>query len=390
MIHRLFLFAAKLVSILLIPVSSFIDKMLRNVQYCPNCYETFNLPEFICPSCGKTHKQLVPGRCGVLFVRCACNNVFLPCASFTGRSRLKSKCPSCTGELAAANAKHFSLALIGGDNVGKTAFMAAFSNIYITAARYKHKYRHNVIIEGKPETYFKELDDMFNSGVTALDTESRTYSIIHKRGKTVTDNMVFYKTFAGYVMLDKYQRSPKYFGFCDGIILMIDPLCVQSVKNELAKDKKPGADSYSPDDTNELVVQFIHQYNTICGFASGVMSSVPVVLLINKADIEAVNKEIGNTAIQALYSENPSAYNNDVSAARDQLCRTYLTKIGLINVLNNIDATFTNVGFFPVSAIGHKAQKGKAFEPAGVIEPIALLAKKRHSRLAGVLSGGIH
>jgi GTPase SAR1 family protein len=385
MLHRLLLFVTKLITYAFIPVSYTIDKVIRKAQYCPHCYETFNLPEFVCPSCGKVHKQLIPGKCGVLFVRCACNKTFLPCASFTGRSRLAPQCPACTGELAAANAKHFSLVLIGGDNVGKTAFIAAFSNLYASAVRH----RHTLTIEGKPEHYFFELNDMFSSGVTPLDTESRTYSIIHQYGKIQTDNLVFYKTFAEYIMSEKYSRSPKYFRFCDGIILMIDPLCAQSVKKELAQDENSvDAASHSPDDTNELVVQFIYQYNTVCGSASGAMSTVPVAVLINKADIESVKREIGRDAIQTLYNENPSAYSNNEAAARDQICRDYLAKIGLTNVLNNIEATFTNVSFFPVSAIGHKAEKGKAFAPVGIMEPVAWIAKKRHSRLTGLLLSG--
>ena len=385
MLHRLLLFATKLITYAFIPVSYTIDKVIRKAQYCPHCYETFNLPEFTCPSCGKVHKQLIPGKCGVLFVRCACNKTFLPCASFTGRSRLAPQCPACTRELAAANAKHFSLVLIGGDNVGKTAFIAAFSNLYASAVRHKH----TLTIEGKPEHYFYELNDMFSSGVTPLDTESRTYSIIHQYGKIQTDNLVFYKTFAEYIMSEKYSRSPKYFRFCDGIILMIDPLCAQPVKKELTQDENSVyASSYSPDDTNELVVQFIYQYNTVCGSASGAMSNVPVAVLITKTDIESVKREVGWDAIQTLYNENPSAYNNSESTARDQICREYMAKIGLTNVLNNIEATFTNVSFFPVSAIGHKAEKGKAFAPVGVIEPVAWIAKKRHSRLAGLLLSG--
>jgi len=386
LIHSFILLVLKWVSYLLIPISLSIDKAIRKIQHCPHCYETFNLPEFICPSCGRVHKMLIPGKCGVLFARCACSKKFLACTSFTGRSRLASRCPNCSGELAAANPKHFSIALMGGDDVGKTAFITAFANLYVNVAKYKHKYKFDVTIEGKPENYFKELDNIFNSGDTVLDTESRTYSIVHKRWKIETDNLVFYKTFAEYVMSEKYLRSPKYFGYCDGIILIIDPLCVKSVKKEI----NIGATSYSPDDTNEMVVQFIRQFNTICGSASGALSSVPVAVLINKTDIEAVNNEIGMSKIRAMYSENPSAYNNSESFARDQICREYLAKVGLINVLNNLEAAFVNVSFFPVSAIGHIASKGKAFTPVGVMEPVAWIAKKRHSRLTNLISSSIN
>jgi len=382
LLQGLLLLITKLISYLLIPVSKIIDKVIRKTQYCPHCYETFYLPEFICPSCGKVHKQLIPGNCGVLFVRCACNRVFLPCTSFTGRSFLASRCPSCSGELPAANAKHFSITVIGGNNAGKTAFISALSNLYKSMI----KHRRFLTIEGKPNNYFNELHDLYHSGKTAADNESRTYSIIHKYGKMATDNLVLYDTLARYVISDSFPRSPKYFGFCNGIILMIDPLSVQAVQKEY-KDESGIETRYDlSDDTNQMVVQFIHQYNTICGFSTGIMSSIPVAVLINKVDIEIVKREIGMDRIKALYGENPSMYNNNENDAKDQICREYLTKIGLINVLNNIEAIFTNVSFFPVSAAGHAPKEGKAFAPVGVMEPVAWIAKKGHSRIAGLLS----
>jgi len=385
MLHRLILFVTKIITRLFIPVSYIIDKFFRETQYCPHCYETFNIPDFICPACGMAHKRLIPGNCGVLFARCACNNTFLPCVTFTGRSRLASECPACKGKLDAANARHFSIAVIGGNNSGKTAFIAALSNLYAALAGC----RRSLAIEMKPDDCFNELNNMFSSGSTSADSESSTYNIIHKHGKIERDNFVLYDTIAKYIISDTFPHSPKYFGFCDGIILMIDPLSVQSVQGELVKDGNSAEMSYSSDDTNKLVIQFIHQYNMICGLTTGIMSNIPVAILINKADIEAVNREIGPATIQKLYNENPSAYDNNEFTAKDQICRAYLVKIGLINVVNNIEATFTNISFFPVSAIGHTAGKGKAFTPVGVMEPVAWIAKKRHSRLARLLSGGI-
>jgi signal recognition particle receptor subunit beta len=385
LLHSLLLLITKFISFALIPLANIIDKAIRKTQYCPHCYETIYLPKFTCPSCGKVHEQLHPGRCGVLFVRCACNRFFLPCVSFTGRSFLASSCPSCSGELPAANPKHFSIAIIGGNNAGKTAFIAAMSNLY--KAMIKHK--HILDIEGKPDNYFSELYDMYYSGKASADNESRTYTIVHNYWKIKTDNLVLYDTLAKYIVSDSFPRSPKYFRYCNGIILMIDPLSVQHVQKEF-KDKNGIETKYdSSDDTNQMVVQFIHQYNTICGFSTGTMSSIPVAVVINKVDIEIVKREIGMDKIKELYGENPSLYNNDENTAKDQICREYLTKIGLINVLNNIEAIFSNVSFFPVSAAGHALKEGKAFAPIGVMEPIAWIAKKGHSRIARLLSSGV-
>jgi len=381
LLQKLLLFITRMITYVFIPVSNIIDNFIKKTQHCPHCYETFILPEFICPSCGRVHKKLIPGSCGVLFARCACNKVFIPCVSFTWRSRLTARCPSCSSELPAANPKHFSVVLVGGNNAGKTAFIAAFSHLYAVF----NKLKRILTIEGKPDNYFTELKDMFRSGKTAADDESRTYSMIHRYGQLKKDNLVLYDTLAQYVISDSFPRSPKYFGFCDGIILMIDPLSVQSVQNDLKNENVMEVEFDSSDDTNKMVVQFIHKYNTICGFSTGVMSNIPVAVLINKADIEIVKREIGRDKIKTLYDENPSAYKNE-NDAKDQICRAYLTKIGLINVLNNIDAIFSNVSFFSVSAIGHIPVEGKVFTPVGVMEPVVWIAKKRHSRITGLLA----
>ena len=112
------------------------------------------------------------------------------------------------------------------------------------------------------------------------------------------------------------------------------------------------------------------------------MSRVPVAVLINKSDIEVVNREIGWDAINELFNQNPAAYNNKLDIARDQICKEYMLKIGLVNVMNNIEATFSNVSFFPVSAIGHIAEDGVAYTPVGVINPVAWIAKESRSKIA--------
>jgi len=384
LLQKLILFITRMITLVLIPLSNIIDNIIKKTQHCPHCYETFSLPEFICPSCGRVHKKLIPGSCGVLFARCACNKVFIPCVSFTGRSFLDSKCPSCSSELYAANPKHFSITVMGGNNSGKAAFLSSFIHLYKSVINHKRI----LTIEGKPDGYFKEMEEMFHSGIPSDDDESRIYSIIHKYGKMKTDNLVLYDTLPKFIVSDSYPRSPKYFGYSDGIILVIDPLSVQHVQRDFKNEKGVEARDDPSDDTNQMIVQFIHQYNTICGFSTGIMSSIPVAVLINKIDVDIVKREVGMDTIRAKYRENPSAYKN-LNDAKDQICRDYLTKIGLINVVNNIDAIFSNVSIFPVSAAGHAQNEGKTFKPVGVMEPVAWIAKKGHSRIAGLLSSGV-
>jgi len=381
----LFFIITKFITIALIPVANIFDKIIRKTQYCPHCYETFYLPKFVCPSCGKVHEQLLPGRCGILFVRCACNRVFLPSASFTGRSFLDSKCPKCSGDLTAANPKHFSITIMGGNNSGKAAFLSAFLHLYKSVIKRKRI----LTIEGSPVDYFNELAEMYRTGNPSDNKGSRTYSIVHKYGKMKTDILVLYDTLAKFIVTDSYPRSPKYFGYCNGIILIIDPLSVQHVQREFKDEKGVEARDDPHDDTNQMIIQFIQQYNKNCGFSAGVMSTIPVAVVINKVDVDNVKREIGKDRIKALYSVNKSAYKNSENVARDQICREYLIKVGLINVLNNIEANFSNVSFFPVSAVGHAPKEGEGFTPIGVMEPVAWVATKGRSRIAHLLSSGV-
>jgi GTPase SAR1 family protein len=373
LLHQLILLITKLISYVMIPISFSIDKVLQLTQYCPHCYETFEFPDVVCPSCGTVHKKLIPGKFGVLFVRCGCNKKCLPCTSFTGRQNLASRCPSCGGSLAAGNAKHFSITVIGGNHSGKTAFLSSFSNIYINKSHDKKRFFK---VTGQPENYFNELNGMFDSGKTESDVSSRSYSLVHTRGKANKDNLVFYDTRDEEILSDTFPRSPKYFGFSDGIILVLDPLSTQSVQNKLAKINANITSSTSDDDLEKLVVQFIRQFTTIRGSSAGKMSNTPIAILINKIDVDIVKQELGENVINTLCDEQ----------TMNDKCREYLIKIGLINVLNNIEAAFTEIGFFPVSTIGHAEKDGMSFAPIGVIDPVLWLARKCKSNIANTLS----
>jgi len=382
-IQTLLLFATKLISFLMIPISKIFDKTMQNVQYCPQCYNTFNLPEFVCPECKKVHKELIPGRCGVLFARCDCNKKFLPCTEFTGRSYLEAKCPACAAELPAGNPKNLSISLIGGESSGKTAYISAFSKSYIENANKKKK----LTVIGKPKEHFDELSSIYNRGKTIKEPESRTYSLIHKYGKKEKNNLVIYDILAEQIISDSYPRSPKYFGYSDGIIVLIDPLSVRSVRDALSKNGDTRKTIYySVDEIDKLIVQFKNQYAKICGISTGKMSKVPIAIVINKIDIEIINEEIGLDKINEVYNQNPSTYGNDIEEAKNKICRSYLEKLGLVNVLNNIDAAFSKVGFFPVSAIGHISEGGVKFAPIGVLNPIAWIVKENRSSISSIFS----
>lgn len=384
LVHRLILFVLRWISYLLIPIWKIIDKTVRFDQHCPHCYETFSLPAFRCPHCGKIHKDLIPSRHGIMIARCECGG-FMASSALTGRSQIDAVCPTCETDLVATNAKQFSIQLVGGNTSGKTAFLAAFQHQYMDRT-FGLK---DLTVCGKPQEYFGDLEAMYKSGQTkpSPSTSVLTYSFLHKIGKTDKHNLVIYDIPDEVVLSGSYERNPRNLGFTNGIIIIVDPLSVASVRDECLKTgNKHEVDNYSTDDVNEVIVEFTQQFSSITGRAAKRQISVPVAIVINKADIKAVKREIGLPKIKATFSANPEFYRNDITLARDEVCRAYIEKLGLDNALNNLDGIFSNIRYFPVSAMGHLTAAGQEFEPLGIMAPVAWISEEAKSSLAQYLS----
>ena len=383
LVHRLVLLVFRWITYILIPIWQTADKAMRINQHCPHCYETFNLPAFVCPECGKIHKQLIPSRCGILLTSCECGR-FFSSTLFTGRSNLQAACPACERELVAANAKPFSIQLVGGNSSGKTAYLAAFQHLYID----KTVGIKNLYISGEPNNYFDDLEKMYQAGLTepSSETTAMPYSFVHKLYGNAKHNLVIYDIPDEAVLSGSYERNPRNLGFSDGIVFIVDPLSIAAVREECLKSGDSNeVDNYSIDDIGELIIAFVQLFSSITGRTARKLNDIPVAIIINKADIKAVKCKVGLPKIRATFGTNPEVYGNDIAITRDELCRAYLSGLGLDNALNNLDGTFSNIRYFPVSSIGHVSESGKKFAPTGVLAPIAWIAAEANSGISPIL-----
>ena len=373
--------AIRLIVYVLIPVFRITDVAMRVEQHCPYCYNTFKLPRFRCPHCGEIHEQLIPARSGLLFARCSCGH-FLPCAVLSKRDRLGPVCPKCDRDLAASNAKEFSIQVIGGDSAGKTAFISAFQHMYRDSINME-----KCAIHGEPKEAFDSIEAMFKSGCTEPSSPSEVipYTLVHQSGSSAGQSLVFYDIPDEVLLSEEYERNPLNFGFSDGVVVIIDPLSVQSVRNE-CRNRDAGSVSGSSQDTSEsVVIHFITKFSEISGRASRKMSNIPVAILVAKSDVKGIKDKIGPKIIEAAFRSDPARYRNSFETAADEICRQYLSDIGLSNILNNLDAVFSMVRCFPISSIGHTSKQGHPFEPYGVIEPIAWLGESGHAVMSAQL-----
>lgn len=373
-IHSVISFSALLVLL----IFKLIDKVNRNVQHCSNCYYKFDLPQYTCPHCGIKHKDLLPSKTGEFFARCECGK-FISSFLFTGKSKYEASCPNCDELLGASNTKQFVIQIIGGNDTGKTAFLAAFQHIFMNAKTFLTQSS----LYGYPQNVFDLLEHTYKNGVTesSSETEVGVAKIIYGENNSVKQSgLLFYDIPDEVILSDSYQKNPLNFIYSNGIVIIIDPLNFDSVREKLKKDGKDTAlIESSNNNPEELIIDFINQYSKIVGRVSNHMVSVPLAVVINKTDVDIVYNEIGNHVIKKLFDTDPIRYNNNLLNAMNEVCRNYLEKNGMINAINNLESTFSNIHYFSVSAIGHQSEEGVEFKPHGVIEPIFWLMKRENT-----------
>lgn len=372
--YLLFLLVLGIINTILIPLFNVIDKSTYETQHCPTCYSTFKLPAFECPHCGKIHNKLYPGRCGLLWAKCSCGH-FIPCSSMSKRKKLVSYCPNsnCNHMLAGANIKSLTVQVVGGNSSGKTAYIAAFQHLY----RNSSGARSVGEIKVSPAADFDLLESHYRTGRTGKSPTDtiHAYYILHEGRGHSDQGIVLYDVPDEIILSEQYERNPLNFGYSDGVIIIVDPLSVRSVRMECEKALGSGyTNGYSGDSTEDIIVYFINKYSEVAGRRARKMSDMPVAVVIAKADIPVIKQKIGTVKIKAQYKENQSQYRS-FDEARDTMCRSYLTDIGLANSLNNLESVFSHVSYFPISAIGHTETGAAAFNPWGVIDPIDWIAR---------------
>jgi hypothetical protein len=112
---------------------------LRRIRIsCPRCYRPISYPAYRCPTCGALHRDIRPGRYGVLRRRCRCDQQWLPTLLLLGSHRLTACCPhpDCEAQLAdrSGTATELTLPIFGGSNAGKTRLMSVLVMTLVDSA----------------------------------------------------------------------------------------------------------------------------------------------------------------------------------------------------------------------------------------------------------------
>jgi len=354
----------------------------RILSDCPICHGRFFVPAFQCPSCGAMHKKLVPNSYGIWRHRCQCGN-YLPAMFLNGRSKkLEAFCPDCGSSLLASDVRPVVFQLIGGTGSGKSIYLSAFFHEFLNKLNLCPTLHYTITEEYKP--FFADLEEWYGGAECPATAQmnSQMYPILIQGAAGARRQFSIYdiagEMFDGVkagseVLQQQYQ-------YCDGLLFLVDPFSSGELRaNRL--DKGEDLSDFSDMPAEKVVNNFINYLMGAEYLDANRRKDTPVAVLIAKADAEEVKAVIGQDKIADAMKGG--IYLN-YEQARDELCRKFLTDIEMTAIVNDLDGWFTNVHYFPVSAIGH-SKDGTAYSPWGVMDAVEWLLPMADKDLGGMI-----
>lgn len=351
---------------------------------CPICHSRFLIPTFKCPNCDEMHKKLVPGPYGIWKHRCLCGHK-IPSTFLNGRSKLEAFCPDCGSPLVASDARQVVFQLIGGSKSGKTVFLSAFFHEYLNKLRSNRNLEIEISIQYQP--YFDELEEWY-SGIDCPATaqlNSQMYPLLINSSLGVKRQFSIYdiagEMFDGFTADSEILQQQ--FHYCDGLLFLIDPFSSGNLREDRINSGEDMSD-FSDMPVEDVVTNFINYLVTTGHKKANARCSIPMAVLIAKADVREIKRVIGPAKIASVFKNNQNGYES-YEDARDGECRKFLLDIGLSAAVENLETEFSNLRYFPVSAMGH-IPDGSEYEPWGITDAINWMLPLADKELADLIT----
>lgn len=361
---------------------------------CNECKARSLIPTYICPKCGAKHTNLTPGVYGILHRTCTGENPNsfcgqrLPTTFFNGRRNLQAICPNCSHQLTDRETVPICIPVVGGRSVGKTAFINAFSRNFIEKIAPEKGWTIEFYNDDKSDIYKQITEDYSNGSTRMTDrpqdinkASSVSFSFFVKGNSFKPERLVHVYDIAGEVFTDNSENEiQKQYEYCHGIVLVIDPFAIPSVRykyeNELTPEDIAGIGKA---EINGIVDSFLNKLREVTGLSDSKMSSIPLAVVIGKIDSAGLKHEIGEEVIKSKMESEPEKFKN-YQDTQDYICRKFLKENGMESFLNNIDLKFKENRFFACSAIGHTRNQG-AYQPYGVMAPMEWIFRSADEKM---------
>lgn len=301
----------------------------RVYTICPNCFTKFRYPYYLCPTCGCVHKNLKPGKYGILKRKCLCGTK-IPVVHFRKKDLMKCQCPHCNEIFVCRDSSPFCVSIIGGESAGKTSLTYAGVNDLIKEVNKKSWKMHfrNAVEEEK----IMNVLNYYNEGRSIEKNKNENLINLYLD----LPNISFQKAFYIFDESDENFRersffvNRKYFKYIDGLIIVIDPLTFKET-NEFRKQSK--------DNAGDLLDKIILNLRKIHDLKIEQSINIPTAVVINKMD---------------LFN-----YVGDIEQ--------FIKEKGEENLIRKLEYNFNNYKIFSISSLGHDPN-GMPFRSEGVKE----------------------
>lgn len=366
---------------------------------CNECKSSFLIPIYICPKCHAEHTNLTPGKYGILHRTCSCGQK-LPTTFFNGRRQLTAKCPECAKHgrqtiLSDRESRPLCVPVIGGRSVGKTAFITAFSRDFIEKTARERGFRTEIYNAAKQKIY-SEIQTDYESGATRMTARpqdvqlasSVSFSFFVKHPRLRPERLIHVYDIAGEVFTDSSENEiQKQYEYCQGIVLILDPFSIPSVRDRYEKEMAPeDLAGIGRADINGIISVFINKLRAVTGLSDRKMSRVPLAVVIGKVDSAGLAREFATDKLRKIQERFTEKGGISSADALDFRCREFLIENGMQSFVNTIDIQFRDNRFFICSAIGHARDHGE-YTPMGVSAPMEWIIKKADKTFGALLGG---
>lgn len=388
LMHGVITTAVMILTYIIFTIVWIVDRLylLKNKIHsdCPVCHSRFLIPTFMCPECDAMHKKLVPGPYGIWKHKCTCGHK-IPSTFLNGRSKLDAYCPDCGSPLVASDARPIVFQLIGGSKSGKTVFLSAYFHKYLEKLRRNRNLEIEISDQYQP--FFDELEEWYG-GIDCPATaqlNSQMYPLLIKSSLGVKRQFSIYdiagEMFDGFTADGEILQQQ--FHYCDGLLFVIDPFSSGNLRDDRINSGEDMS-SFSDMPVEDVVTNFINYLVTTGHKKANARCNIPMAILIAKADVREIKRAIGPAKIASIFRNNQSGYAS-YEDTRDGECRKFLINIGLSATVENLETEFSNLHYFPVSAMGH-APDGSEYEPWGVTDAIDWMLPLADKELADLIA----
>ncbi|MDR7328288.1 MULTISPECIES: TRAFAC clade GTPase domain-containing protein [Catenuloplanes] len=231
---------------------------------CTHCYHRVPYPGYYCDGCGNQHRDIRPGRYGMLHRTCKCGHR-MPTLLMLGSYRMRAFCPHCGQDLPShvGRSAEIVVPVLGASGAGKTQFLAAVS--IALDEKFSRTDGSMRPADAHSEAWYRQVGDIRARGTTVTKTPpgpQRGVSLWLERGRRSARVVLF-------------DAAGELFGRGDGIrdllylrakpayVFIVDPLSVPTLWASLSAGDRarlePVRAAESPETVFEHTIDALHE-----------------------------------------------------------------------------------------------------------------------------------